>query len=78
MYYNGRKLFVCDVVWNDVHVFVCIHVVLLVAHDQFGAVSPSDIKLWTKCVCIVLTEVTIANLTLSTVHQVVYCFVFLY
>ena len=56
---------------------VYIHVVLLFAHYQFGAVFPSDVELWTKCVCTDRTEVTSGRLTLSTVYQV-YCVMFLY
>ena len=43
MYYNSRKLSVCGVLLDSVHVFV--HVVLLVAHYQFGVVFPSDVEL---------------------------------
>ena len=76
MYYNSIKLIVCGVLLNGV--YICVHVVLLVAHYQFGQYSlqPLNFRTSTKCtVCIHLTEVTIASLTLSTVHQVILFYV---
>ena len=68
MYYNTRKLIECDVNWDGVHVFVfmlsyVLHIINL------GQYSLQMLKFgtWTKCVCIDLTEVAIASLTLSTV-----------
>ena len=69
----------CDIYLNSVWCFigwctcVCIYVLLLVAPYPFGQYSlPTlNFRTSTKCVCIDLTEVTIASLTVSTVQQVI-------
>ena len=58
----------CGVVWNGV-CMCCIHVVLIWHIINLGQYSlPTlNFRTSTKCVCIDLTEVTIASLTLLTV-----------
>ena len=72
MYCISRKLIVCGVVWNGVHVFVfmlsyLLHIINL---GQYS-LQMLSLRTSTKCECIDLTEVTTASLTLSTVHQVI-------
>ena len=76
MYHYCRKLIVCDFVWNGVHVFVfmlsyLLHIINL---EQYS-IQTLNFRISTKSVCIDLTQVTIASLTLSTEHQVVLFYV---
>ena len=66
MSYNSRKLIVCGVVRYGVYMYLysCCPTCCTLS---IWAVFPSDVALWTKCVCIDLTKVAIASLTLSTV-----------
>ena len=72
MYYNSRKLIVCGVLLDGVHVFVfmlsyLLHIINL---GQYS-LQTLNFRTSPNCVCIDLTEVTIASLALSTVHQVI-------
>ena len=67
-----RKLIVCSVLLDGVYVFVFMlsYFLHFINLGQYS-LQRLNFRILTKCVCIDLTEVTIASLTLSTVHQVI-------